>query len=306
MNELDLQYLNLVSEILRTGVSKGDRTGVGTLSLFGKQITHDWKQGFPLLTVKKMPINTIATELKWFLKGDTNIKYLVDNGCNIWNRDAYRQYKRACDWDLQEEMSYEDFVQKIKDDEGFALVWGGLGPIYGSQWREWELPESKQGQLDARYGVIDQLHNLIRGIKDNPEGRRHIVSAWNPGDLSIMALPPCHYSFQCYVADGKLSLLWNQRSVDTFLGLPFNIASYGILQLLICKETGLIPDKLIGNLGDTHLYKNHLDQARELQYAKPYQLPKLEISSSDLLKGEFEFELKNYQSNPKIEAPLNT
>jgi thymidylate synthase len=295
MNNLDLQYQNLLQDILLEGKEKTDRTGTGTKSLFGKQIRHKMSEGFPLLTTKKMAIKSIMTELKWFLKGDTNIRYLVQNGCNIWNGDAYKVYERAATWDLDEYLSEKDFVQKIKDDELFSRTWGELGPVYGKGWRAWK----------TWGGHIDQLKELITNLKENPHSRRLMISAWDVGKLDQMTLPPCHYSFQCYVNDGKLSLLWNQRSVDTFLGLPFNIASYGMLLLLLCEETNLEPGELIGNLGDTHLYLNHLEQAEEQRLRKSFQLPSVKLSNVDILNGEFDYEIIGYQSQPTIKAPLS-
>ena len=291
MNNLDLQYQNLLQDILLEGKEKTDRTGTGTISVFGKQIRHKMSEGFPLLTTKKMAVKSIMTELKWFLKGDTNIKYLVDNNCHIWDGDAYKTYERAAMWDLDEYLSKKDFVDRIKEDEGFALVWGQLGPVYGKQWRNWE--------------GVDQIQELIKNIKENPDSRRLMVNAWNVDDLEKMTLPPCHYSFQCYVNDGKLSLMWNQRSVDTFLGLPFNIASYGMLLLLLCEETNLQPGELIGNLGDTHLYLNHLEQAEEQRLRDSFQLPSVELSNVNILDGEFDYEIIGYQSQPTIKAPLS-
>ena len=301
MNNLDLQYQNLLQDILLEGNEKTDRTGTGTISVFGKQIRHKMSEGFPLLTTKKMAIKSIMTELKWFLKGDTNIKYLVDNGCNIWNGDAYKVYQRACMYELdRDELTMEEFVNKIKTDESFARVWGELGPVYGKQWR----------RIEKRHGSsptykVDQIKNLIELIKENPDSRRLMVNSWNPSELDEMVLPPCHYGFQCYVNDGKLSLMWNQRSVDTFLGLPFNIASYGMLLLLLCEETNLEPGELIGNLGDTHLYKNHLEQAEEQRIRKSFQLPSVKLSNVNLLDGEFDYEIIGYQSQPTIKAPLS-
>ena len=291
MNNLDLNYQHLLQDILLEGTEKGDRTGTGTISVFGKQIRHKMSEGFPLLTTKKMAIKTMMTELKWFLKGDTNIRYLVQNGCNIWNGDAYKQYKRAYEWDLDDYLTEEEFIQKIKDDELFARTWGELGPLYGQQWKNWN--------------GIDQIQRLVEDIKTNPDSRRLMVSAWNVDKLNQMTLPPCHYGFQCYVNNGKLSLMWNQRSVDTFLGLPFNIASYGTLLLLLCEETGLEPGELIGNLGDTHLYKNHLEQAEEQRLRTSFQLPTIKLSNVDILNGEFDYEVIGYQSHPTIKAPLS-
>ena len=301
MNNLDLQYQHLLQDILLEGKEKTDRTGTGTISVFGKQIRHKMSEGFPLLTTKKMAIKSIMTELKWFLRGETNIRYLVRNGCNIWNGDAYKTYQRACMYELdRDELTMEEFVNKIKTDESFARVWGELGPVYGKQWRRVE----KRHGSSPTYKV-DQIKNLVELIKENPDSRRLMVNSWNPAELDEMVLPPCHYGFQCYVNDGKLSLMWNQRSVDTFLGLPFNIASYGMLLLLLCEETNLEPGELIGNLGDTHLYKNHLEQAEEQRLRKSFQLPTVELSNVDVLKGEFDYEIIGYQSHPTIKAPLS-
>lgn len=291
MNTVDKQYQGFLRKLILNGKEKHDRTGTGTLSYFGDTFRHDMSKGFPLLTTKKMAVKSMITELRWFLKGDTNIRYLVQNGCNIWNGDAYKQYKRAYEWDLDDYLTQEEFIQKIKDDELFAKTWGELGPIYGKQWRNWN------GK--------DQISNLIESLKNNPNSRRHIVSAWNVEELHLMTLPPCHYGFQCYVNDGKLSLMWNQRSVDVFLGLPFNIASYGLLLLLLCKETGYKPGELIGNLGDVHLYKNHLQQAHEQIKREPFKLPVVDLINVDMLNGEFGYALIDYESHPTIKAPLS-
>ena len=298
MNRLDEQYRALLAEVLHNGTKKDDRTGTGTLSRFGMSIRHRMSDGFPILTTKKMPLKTVATELKWFLKGDTNITYLLDNNCNIWNGDAYKQYQRACLWELErDEMTYDEFIKRMKTDESFAQVWGGLGPIYGKQWRKW----NRIRPLDE----IDQIADLIENLKTNPNSRRHLVSAWNVGELPTMALPPCHYSFQCYVADNKLSLMWNQRSADLFLGVPFNISSYGLLLLLLCEETGYEAGDLIGNFGDIHLYNNHLEQAKEQINREAFDLPTIKLSNINILDGEFDFELIGYESHPTIKAPLS-
>ena len=289
---VDYAYLPLLDEVLTKGKEKDDRTGTGTLSIFGKQFRHTMGAGFPLLSTKKMPFKTIQTELKWFLRGDTNIKYLVDNGCNIWNGDAYKQYQRACAYELErEELTYKEFVEKIKTDDDFANVWGELGPIYGKQWRDWN------GK--------DQIKDLIEEIKANPNSRRLMVSAWNVGELGTMALPPCHHGFQIYIQGEYMSLMWNQRSVDTFLGLPFNIASYGLLLELIAYETGYKAGELIGNLGDVHLYKNHIEQAKIQVERLPVFASNLAVNSSDIVNGEFDVRLWFYSHHPKLEAPLS-
>ena len=262
-NKLDNDYQDLLSDVLEDGIKKTDRTGTGTLSLFGRSIKHNMADGFPVLTTKKLAWKTMVTELKWFLQGRTDIKYLQDNNCKIWDGD----YKKSGRTD------------------------GDLGPIYGKQWRD--------------INGIDQLENLITGLISNPDSRRHLVSAWNVEDLDKMTLPPCHYSFQCYVADGKLSLMWNQRSADLFLGVPFNISSYGLLLHLLCKETGYEPGELIGNFGDVHLYSNHLDQAKEQISRDGFDLPELKLSCYDIYRGDFDAELVNYKSHPSIKAPLS-
>ena len=293
MSNIEKQYQGILRKLVLYGNEKEDRTGTGTLSYFGDQIRHDMSEGFPLLTTKKMAVKTMMTELKWFLKGDTNIKYLVDNGCGIWNGDAYKKYEHHNRYNLQntDYLGLPQFIEKIKTDDEFAKEWGELGPIYGKQWRNWN--------------GNDQIKTLIKEIRENSNSRRLMVNAWNVGELHEMTLPPCHYGFQCYVQDGKLSLMWSQRSVDSFLGLPFNIASYGTLLLLLCKESGLEPGELIGNLGDVHLYKNHIQQAKQQIVREPYELPKLEITNCDMRNGEFEYVLDNYQSHPPIKAPLS-
>jgi len=292
MNRLDEQYRGILGELLYNGKKKGDRTGTGTLSKFGMRIRHRMSDGFPLLTTKKIAVKTMMTELKWFLKGDTNIKYLVDNGCNIWNGDAYKRYVDIeCNPPHDHSLSQKEFIDNIKNSDKFAEKWGELGPIYGKQWRDW----------DGK----DQIKELIKNINRNPNSRRLMVSAWNVSELDDVVLPPCHYGFQCYVNDGKLSLMWNQRSVDTFLGLPFNIASYGTLLLLLCEETNLEPGEIIGNLGDTHLYLNHMDQANEQINRNSYELPTIELSNVDILNGEFDYEINNYEYHPTIKAPLS-
>ena len=357
---IEHQYLKLLKDILDNGVEKQDRTGTGTLSVFGRQIRHDMSLGFPLLTTKKMYWKGIVTELMWFLRGDTNIKYLVDNDCHIWDGDCYQAYVKKHKHAIRTEgdrseiaiqlletqliYSQEEFINKIKTDDEFAKKWGELGPIYGKQWRSWDVPKIltiERGKIENSIGTewgswernpIDQIQNSINLLKTDPDSRRNKVSAWNVGEMDQMTLPPCHTDFQFYTRElswyddldkikeiyvnwslakssggyagdikadtiesanqifvngwqnnkdpytGKplielecfssipkraISLMWNQRSVDTFLGLPFNIASYGLLLEIIAKAVNMVPDELIGNLGDVHLYLNHIEQAKE-------------------------------------------
>ena len=337
MNKLDKQYQSLLKDILNTGVEKEDRTGTGTISVFGKQIRHDMSEGFPLLTTKKMAIKTMMTELKWFLKGDTNIKYLVDNNCHIWDGDAYKNYVIKVNMQpgvpMSDLLEQKEFINKIKTDDEFAMKWGELGPIYGNQWREWGSKYQPNNILKESKRIkpgIDQFQNLINDLKTNPDSRRLMVNAWNVGELDQMTLPPCHYGFQVYTREltereliewkdqntdkswnkdntptRAISLMWNQRSVDTFLGLPFNIASYGLLLEMIANEVNMVPDELIGNLGDTHLYKNHIEQAKEQTLRDPFQLPTIKFSNVDILKGEWDFDIEGYSYHPTIKAPIS-
>lgn len=303
MSNIQEQYRLLLGTLLHNSIEKEDRTGTGTLSVFGRQIRHQMKDGFPLITTKKMAVKTMMTELRWFLKGDTNIRYLVENGCNIWNGDAYKKYCKTLEEHYNgggDIATQAEFVRMIKEDREFADHWGELGPIYGKQWRGWFAYNK---QVDPVF--VDQIRELIKQIKLNPNSRRLMVSAWNVGDLGEMTLPPCHYGFQCYVSGGKLSLMWNQRSVDTFLGLPFNIASYATLLLLLCEETGYEAGELIANLGDVHLYKNHIEQATEQISREAYPLPQIKLSNVNLLEGEWDYELIDYKYHPSIKAPLS-
>ena len=373
MNSLDKQYKELLQTILDYGVEKKDRTGTGTKSIFGYTIRHNMSEGFPVLTTKKMAWKTMVTELLWFLRGDTNIKFLVDNNCHIWDGDAYKNYVSKIEEytstlnvpndisEFQEIMdsvgnqikssvlSKEEFIHKIKTDNEFAKKWGELGPVYGKQWRSWSA-----GSLEDKHGFgeIDQIVNLINDLKTNPDSRRLMVNAWNVGELDQMTLPPCHYGFQVYTRELSLeerweqylksgfnieingtplelkhmgtpfypkslpqraiSLMFNMRSVDTFLGLPFNIASYGLLLTIIAKEVNMVPDQLIGNLGDTHLYLNHIEQAKEQIGREPFQLPTLnQFPTYEGSRPSIEsyvvsdFTLKDYQSHETIKAPLS-
>jgi thymidylate synthase len=379
MNNIDKQYTDLLQDILDNGTKKETRNG-GTISVFGRQIRHKMSEGFPLLTSKKMPFKTIVTELLWFLKGDTNIKYLLENNCHIWDGDAYKSYLnnvKSVEEGKQVEKNgkiytyrkytKEEFVDYIKNGKDIEYrIWADLGPIYGKQWRSWSRKTTREEKIinPGIYEVqIDQIKNLINDLKTNPDSRRLMVNAWNVGELDQMVLPPCHYGFQVYTRElttkerlkiwisrctdddckqqleeafndwdnpkwahgvfetdmddaeiptRAISLMWNQRSVDTFLGLPFNIASYGLLLEMIAKEVNMVPDELIGNLGDTHLYSNHIEQAKEQIGREPYELPKLGM---DYREGEYnknltdfvpdDFYLIDYQSHPTIKAPLS-
>jgi thymidylate synthase len=259
------QYLALLADILETGVKREDRTGVGTLGVFGRQMRFDLAKGFPLLTTKKLHRKSIILELLWFLRGDTNVRWLQERGVSIWN-----------EW---------------------ADADGELGPVYGKQWRSWAAPDGR---------VIDQIANVVQGLKTNPASRRHIVSAWNPADVDDMALPPCHCLFQFFVADGKLSCQLYQRSADVFLGVPFNIASYALLTLMMAKVTGLEPGEFVHTFGDAHLYLNHLDQARLQLSRQPLPLPVMQVADkNDLFGFTFEdFKLEGYKAHPAIPAPI--
>jgi thymidylate synthase len=377
MNNLDKQYQALLQDILDNGVEKKDRTGTGTISVFSRQIRHKMSDGFPLLTTKKMAFKTMVTELLWFLRGDTNIKYLVDNNCHIWDGDAYKAYLKKYEKDKLHGVIYEDnethnrpfyedeFINWVKNNDKFSELYGDLGPVYGKQWRRWEINEPKNivktenvtwpyepnpHTYQQRVGSfkitqIDQIANLINGLKTNPDSRRLMVNAWNVGEIDQMVLPPCHYGFQVYTRELSLeerkviakkvlpilntflgnqseegwieqceklnvptraiSLMWNQRSCDIFLGIPFNIASYGLLLEIIAKEVNMIPDELIGNLGDVHLYSNHIEQAKEQINREPFELPKLTLEHSSLDPVELVYKLEDYQSHPAIKAPLS-
>jgi len=297
MNNIEHDYLKLLHDILNNGVEKQDRTGTGTLSVFGRQIRHDMSLGFPLLTTKKMPFKTIVTELLWFLRGDTNIKFLVDNNCHIWDGDAFKNFMNTSEGDPDLIFNQEQFIEMIKIDDEFAKTWGELGPIYGRQWRNWNAIFD---------GGVDQIVNLINDLKNNPDSRRLMVNAWNVGELNQMILPPCHYGFQCYVREGKyLSLMWNQRSVDTPLGLPFNIASYALLLMMIADEVNMVPDQLIGNLGDCHIYLDQVDGVKEQLTRQPMSLPKVTIQDGIYCSSPSDVLLENYESHPAIKFPLS-
>lgn len=294
------QYLDLLTKIMEDGVDKGDRTGVGTRSVFGAQARFDLSEGFPLLTTKKVFLKGIIHELVWFVRGDTNIKYLVDNGVRIWNEWPYQKYLEANNladkypkYTPEWEAKMKEFVENIKNDDEFAKQWGDLGPVYGKQWRN--------------FGGVDQLMDVINRLKTNPNDRRMIVSAWNPPEIPNMALPPCHLLYQFYVADGKLSLQMYQRSCDTFLGVPFNIASYSLLLMMVAQVTGLKPGTFVHVYGDLHLYSNHFEQVKEQLSREPRKLPTMKINPNVKNIDDFVFEdftLEGYDPHPTIKAPI--
>jgi len=301
------QYHDLLKTIMETGIDKGDRTGVGTRSIFGYQMRFNLQDGFPLLTTKKMALRAIIHELLWFLKGDTNLKYLADNNVHIWDEWPFKAYLQrnnspipatgSDDWNTQ----LVEFIEKVKADEAFAKDYGNLGPIYGYQWRAWPTPNGE---------TVDQLSEVMKQIKNNPNSRRLIVSAWNVSDIAEMAkagLPPCHCLFQFYIANGKLSCQLYQRSCDTFLGVPFNIASYALLTMMIAQVCDLEPGEFVHTLGDTHIYSNHFEQVKEQLSRDPRPLPIMKINPSKKQLEDFvieDFELLNYDPHPAIKAQI--
>ena len=372
INNIDRQYQALLQDILDNGVEKKDRTGTGTISVFGRQIRHKMSEGFPLLTTKKMPWKSIVTELLWFLQGNTNIKWLVDNGCNIWNGDAYKNYENKfnkgnaagirLDDGTERVADIDEFIRRIKVDDEFAKKWGELGPIYGNQWRKWNgvIKKSISGTklFSTGFTQIDQIQNLINDLKTNPDSRRLMVNAWNVGELDQMVLPPCHYGFQVYTRELSLrerkdhaidilgyeslldyghskneddifielmdkwnvptraiSLMYNARSQDVPLGTPFNISSYALLLVIIGKMVNMVPDELITNMGDCHIYLNQIDGVREQITREPFELPELVMSNQINFSesvDEFlnsclitDFIVENYQSHPTIKMPLS-
>ena len=377
---IEQQYIHLMKEILELGSDKADRTGTGTLSVFGRQLRHRMSEGFPLLTTKKVPLRIVATELIWMLQGRTDLRWLLTRNCHIWTGDAYKRYATYAsglpepDYKVHVDdpnenrtriMTKEEFENEVLMNDDFSKKWGDLGPIYGKQWREWEkygyrgvqngavdcgMITQEEARKDAH---IDQLANLVNDLDSDPDSRRLMVTAWNPADLPGMTLPPCHYGYQAYTRELSLeergmyyeraykglarkkshsdldrlgipkraiSLMWNQRSVDLPLGLPFDIASYALLLEIVAKEVGMIPDELICNLGDCHIYKNQVEGAMEQVTREPYKLPKIEFLDKfhylfDDLKIPFSdkldrlredmFQAKDYQHHPKINYPLS-
>lgn len=288
------QYLELCQKVLTEGHYKSDRTGTGTISYFGAQMRFDLNEGFPLLTTKRVHLKSIIYELLWFIKGDTNIKYLVDHDVKIWNEWPYEIFKKSADYSGE---TIEEFVEKIKTDDEFALKYGDLGPVYGRQWRHF-------GD-DNNY--VDQLKNVIDQIRNNPDSRRLIVCAWNPLDVDKMALPPCHSLFQFYVNDGKLSCMLYQRSADLFLGVPFNIASYALLTMMVAKVCNLQLGEYVHTLGDAHLYSNHLEQIHKQLSRTPRALPKMIIKRDTNNIEDFvyeDFELVDYNPYKGIKGKV--
>lgn len=315
MNNFDKAYHDLCKRVLEEGENKDDRTGTGTISIFGHQMRFDLSEGFPLLTTKKVSFKLIATELLWFIKGDTNIRYLLQYKNNIWNEWAFKKWIESNDYDgpdmtdfgrrslVDDEFNEQYkaqlaiFKDKILNDDDFMIKYGDLGNVYGKQWRDWKDQDGKR---------FDQLKTLIENIKQNPNSRRHIISAWNPTEIDTMALPPCHTLFQFYVKDGKLSCQLYQRSADIFLGVPFNIASYSLLTHLIAKECGLEVGEFVHTFGDAHIYKNHMDAINEQLSRDSYDAPKLNINTDkSLFDIEYEdLEIDGYESHPSIKAPI--
>lgn len=322
-NELEKTYLDFLQYILDNGIKKEDRTGTGTISVFGQQMRYDLSKGFPLLTTKRVPFRLVASELLWFIKGDTNIRYLLQYNNHIWDEWAFKKwieseeyegpdmtdFGRRCLVDKEFNELYQkelnDFCERILTDDEFACKYGDLGNVYGKQWRHW---------TDSEGNEIDQLKDVIEQIKNNPDSRRLIVNAWNPEDVinagtkgSKAALPPCHVMFQFYVIEGKLSCMLTQRSLDSLLGCPFNIASYALLTHLVAHECGLEVGEFIHSVGDAHIYLNHIDQVKEQLSREPRDLPKLIINKEK--KSIFDIEMEDlsvegYNPHPAIKAPI--
>ena len=348
-NNADKQYLDFLNYILENGEVKGDRTGTGTISIFDYSMTFDMSEGFPLLTSKKVFTKAVIHELIWFLRGDTNIKYLVDNGVHIWDGDAFKNFMNKSEGDPDMIWNQEQFIHMIKTDDEFAKTWGELGPVYGKQWRRWggykKEPHGWHHGIPSSYRDVpsgDQIADLIDDLKNNPDSRRLIVSAWNVGELDQMVLPPCHNFFQCYtslvkledrikwycssigrdfsfgedfteeflneknVPVRKLSLKWNQRSCDAPLGIPFNISSYGILLHLLSREVNMIPHQLKFTGGDCHIYLNQVDGVKEQLKRNTHKLPKIVLSNTSIDELKYEdIKIVDYESEPTISFPLS-
>jgi len=282
-------YLTYLQHILDHGTRKADRTGTGTLSVFGHQLRFDLRDGFPLVTTKKVHLKSVIHELLWFMRGETNIRPLVQQGVRIWSDWPLKRYNEA---HPDAPMSQADFEARIVDDAAFAATWGDLGPVYGKQWRD--------------FGGVDQIRKLVDQLQQKPHSRRHLVSAWNPPVVEDQALPPCHYAFQCVVTDGRLSLMWQQRSVDSFLGLPFNIASYALLTHMLAQQSGYAVGELIFSGGDCHIYLNHLDQVQEQLSRTPRPRPTLHLRPApDITAYTYDdITIEGYDPHPAIRAPV--
>lgn len=316
MSKNEQGYLDLAQDILDNGAVKNDRTGTGTKSVFGRQLRFDMSEGFPLLTTKRVPFGLIKSELLWFLKGDTNIRFLLEHKNHIWDEWAFKNWVASSDYDgpdmtdfgrrslidenfkKQYDEQHALFVDRILNDDAFAAKYGELGDVYGAQWRHWRRVQG---------GFIDQIHDVIEQIKTNPDSRRLIVTAWNPEDVPTQALPPCHTLFQFYVADGKLSLQLYQRSADVFLGVPFNIASYALLLHMVAAQTGLKPGEFVHTFGDTHIYSNHIEQVQTQLQRDMKELPTITLNPEvkDIASYTMsDIKLEGYEPHPSIKAPV--
>jgi thymidylate synthase len=289
-------YLEYLRDILENGRPHDDRTGTGTLRVFGRRLEFDLGEGFPLVTTKRVWFEGVVAELLWFLDGGTNIRPLVERGVSIWTDWPLARYRE----ETGEEITEEAFEERIVADEAFADRWGDLGPVYGKQWRDFEGPRRR----------VDQISRLVESLRERPGSRRHLVTAWHPAQVDEAALPPCHYAFQCFVegrpGDGRLSLMWQQRSVDSFLGLPFNIASYALLTHMLAQQADLTPHRLVFSGGDCHVYRNHLEQVEEQLGRDPLPLPTLRLAPADSI---FDYrpgdvELEGYRHHPELRAPV--
>lgn len=352
-NLLDLQYQQILRDVLEAGVKKSDRTGTGTYSMFGTMLRHDMREGFPLLTTKKMFHRAIVHELLWMISGSSNVKYLVDNDVHIWDEWPHDKYNKDAEKNGLPKMTLDEFIARVRHDADFADEFGELGPVYGRQWRRWNAYRQSHDVNGKQYGEFkrhdyDQLGKLIEDLKTNPDSRRLMVSAWNASEVSQMTLPPCHYAYQCWTRelslderielciknlyDGKsnklpdqnedwthelldesevprraISLLFHMRSVDMFLGFPFDIASYGLLLSMIAQVVNMVPEELVCTLGDTHIYSNHLEAVDTLLKNKPYELCQLKLNPKVNNINDFKFDdiaFENYQSHATIKAPI--
>jgi thymidylate synthase len=289
-------YLDYLRDILDHGTEHADRTGTGTIRVFGRRLRVDLQDGFPLLTTKRVWMRGVTEELLWFLRGETNIQPLVQAGVSIWTDWPLQRYRE----ETGRSISKDDFEARVAEDDAFAERWGDLGPVYGKQWRDFAGPDRR----------VDQIKRLIEGLRERPHSRRHVVSAWHPAQLEEAALPPCHYAFQCFVegtpGDGRLSLMWQQRSVDSFLGLPFNLASYALLTHMLAQQADLTPKELIFSGGDCHIYKNHVEQVEEQLSRTPYERPTLHLRERAAIDAytAADVTIEGYEHHPALSAPI--